>query len=107
NEGTPVALIEAMAAGVPVAATAVGGVPDLLREGARGARPPPSDPPALAAAIERALAPSAKSRAARIRSEIVAAFGADRLCADLAQLYEELMTSTPGTPYAAEPDARR
>ena len=36
NEGTPVALIEAMAAGRPVVATRVGGTPDLLGDGARG-----------------------------------------------------------------------
>ena len=36
NEGTPVALIEAMAAGVPVVATAVGGVPDVVRPGQTG-----------------------------------------------------------------------
>jgi glycosyltransferase involved in cell wall biosynthesis len=90
NEGTPVALIEAMAAGVPVAATAVGGVPELLQAGARGELAPARDPAALADAIERALSPSAKTRAARIRGEIVGAFGADRLCADLARLYETL-----------------
>ncbi len=35
NEGTPVALIEAMTAGVPVVSTAVGGVPDVLRQAER------------------------------------------------------------------------
>mgnify|MGYP003694519429 CR=1 FL=1 len=38
NEGTPVALIEALAAGRPVVATAVGGTPDLLQQDARSAR---------------------------------------------------------------------
>jgi glycosyltransferase involved in cell wall biosynthesis len=91
NEGTPVALIEAMAAGVPVAATAVGGVPDLLAHGARGELAPPRDPGALAAAIARALEPDARARAARIRGDIVARFDAARLCADLAALYEQLL----------------
>src|SRR5439155_25059897 len=84
NEGTPVALIEAMAAGVPVAATAVGGVPDLLRGGERGELCPPSDPAALADAIERALTPAARQRAARIRPEIHSQFGADRPGRELA-----------------------
>ncbi|MDB4964868.1 MAG: glycosyltransferase [Myxococcales bacterium] len=90
NEGTPVALIEAMAAGVPVAATRVGGVANVLHDGARGELAPPRDPAALAAAIERALAPEARARAARIRAEVTAEFGADRLRRDLAALYDDL-----------------
>jgi glycosyltransferase involved in cell wall biosynthesis len=86
NEGTPVALIEAMAAGVPVAATAVGGVPDVVAR--RGELCAPGDPVALADAIQRALAPEARERAARMRAEILSAFSAERLCADLADLYE-------------------
>ena len=93
NEGTPVALIEAMAASVPVAATQVGGVPEILRHGARGELAPASDPGRLADAIERALSAGAKTRAARIRSEVLAEFGVARLCADLAHLYQDLLRS--------------
>ena len=54
TEGTPIVALEAMAAGVPVVATAVGGVPDLLGEGA-GRLVPPEDPRALAAAVDEVL----------------------------------------------------
>ena len=91
TEGTPVALIEAMASGVPVAATAVGGVPDLLQHGARGELAPPRDPAALADAIERALQPAARTRAAAIRAGVLRDYGSERLCADLGRLYEELL----------------
>jgi len=56
NEGTPLALIEAMAAGVPVLATDVGGVGDLIRQGETGWLAPPCDPPALSRAIRDLLA---------------------------------------------------
>lgn len=91
NEGTPVSLIEAMAAGVPVVATAVGGVADVLHEGARGELCPPRDPEALADAIDRALQPQARARATQIREQVLADYGADRLCADLASLYDDLL----------------
>lgn len=91
NEGTPVTLIEGMAAGVPIVATAVGGVADLLRDGRRGALVPPRDPTALADAIERALTPGARISAQSMRPEIIAEFGEARLCADLARLYCELL----------------
>jgi glycosyltransferase involved in cell wall biosynthesis len=55
NEGTPVALIEAMAAGVPVLSTDVGGVGDLVTHGETGWLVPPADPSALARGIERLL----------------------------------------------------
>jgi glycosyltransferase involved in cell wall biosynthesis len=91
NEGTPVSLIEAMTAGTPVASTAVGGVPDVLRGGQRGELAPAKDPDALAAAIERALAPEARERAARFRKDVEREFGAERLCRELADLYGELL----------------
>lgn len=90
NEGIPVALIEAMSAGVPVASTSVGGVPDLLKHGRRGELAPSRDPSALASAIERALAPAARARATAIRDEILEEFGVVRLCRDLETLYAEL-----------------
>ncbi|MBI3287600.1 MAG: glycosyltransferase, partial [Chloroflexi bacterium] len=51
NEGTPVSIIEAMAAGVPVVATSVGGVPDLVREGETGFLVKAEDIGGMAAAI--------------------------------------------------------
>jgi glycosyltransferase involved in cell wall biosynthesis len=91
NEGTPVALIEAMASGVPVVGTEVGGVPDVLGRGARGELVPARDPEALADAIERALEPKARARAATHRQAIMDEYGKERLGQDLVRLYEELL----------------
>jgi colanic acid/amylovoran biosynthesis glycosyltransferase len=55
-EGIPVALMEAMAAGVPVVATRLSGIPELVQDGATGLLVEPRDPAALAAALERLLA---------------------------------------------------
>ncbi len=91
NEGTPVTLIEAMAAGVPVAATEVGGVADLLDGGRRGELAPAGDPSALAAAIERALTPASALRARIQADEVAELYGQERLCRDLEALYTELL----------------
>jgi glycosyltransferase involved in cell wall biosynthesis len=58
HEGLSVALVEAMAYGVPVIATGVGGVPELLEHGA-GVLVPPSDADALTEALARVLGSSA------------------------------------------------
>jgi glycosyltransferase involved in cell wall biosynthesis len=66
TEGTPMNVLEAIVAGVPVVGTAVGGVPDLLNDGA-GWLTPPENPAALAAAMRDALTNPAEraTRAAR------------------------------------------
>jgi glycosyltransferase involved in cell wall biosynthesis len=72
NEGLPNAVLEAFSYGVPVIATAVGGVPDVVVDGVTGLLVPPRDAPALAAAIARLAAdPQLRRRlgaAARLRA---------------------------------------
>ncbi len=53
NEGLPVAIMEALALGLPICATSVGGIPEAVNEGVEGLLVPPSDPESLAAALTR------------------------------------------------------
>ena len=55
SEGSPYVLLEAMAAKVPIVATAVGGVPEIVEEEESALLVPPRNPAAMAAAIERVL----------------------------------------------------
>jgi glycosyltransferase involved in cell wall biosynthesis len=64
SEGMPGALVEAMSAGLPVVATNVGGIPEVVTDGVDGLLVPPSDPDALAGAIESALGSPELGRAA-------------------------------------------
>jgi glycosyltransferase involved in cell wall biosynthesis len=95
NEGFPVALIEAIASGIPVAATDVGGVADLFGAAGQGELADTNTPRGLAAAIERALEiPRAQLEvsARRVRDS----YGAQRLVSDITQLYQELALSKLG-----------
>ena len=67
RDGLPVALVEAMALGVPVVATAVSGIPELIVAGT-GSCVPPDDPKALADAIRGTLAAGDETRVARARA---------------------------------------
>lgn len=92
NEGTPVVLIEALAAGVPVVATDVGGVADVLAGGAHGRLVPAGDEDALAEAITATVLdpPSPAAREAA-RAHVLTHYSAERLCSDLEALYRELL----------------
>ena len=79
-EGMPMAIIEAMAAGLPVAATAVGGVPELVAHQATGLLVPPGDTPALAdalALLARDSGPEAGTRPRRARTRPMLRLGPD------------------------------
>ncbi len=65
SEGMPMSVIEAMATGVPVVASRVGGVPELVRDGIDGLLVPPGDPLALADAIARLVNGSVDAQALR------------------------------------------
>ncbi len=64
HEGLPVAVMEAFALGVPVVATAVGGLTEVVTDDVDGFLVPPGDPGALAAAVRRAAAPAPRARLA-------------------------------------------
>ena len=94
NEGTPVALIEAMASGVPGVSTDVGGVRDVIDSPDVGARVPDGDAAGLAAHIVRYLAdPDLRRRtgAARPGPAVLDRYSLDRLVGDIAALYSELL----------------
>jgi glycosyltransferase involved in cell wall biosynthesis len=104
NEGTPVALIEAMAAGVPVLSTDVGGVADLVAHGETGWLVRPGDPPAMARAINALLGdPPLRARlAAAGRVSALERHDAVHLISRVEQFYvavvNEKLTSHNGHP---------
>jgi glycosyltransferase involved in cell wall biosynthesis len=99
NEGTPVALIEAMAAARPVVATAVGGVPDVVEHGMTGLTVPSRDPGAFAAAMSVLGRDDALRRRMGHagRDDVVRRFSEARLVADIEQLYRERLACKRGT----------
>lgn len=97
TEGTPIALFEAMAAGVPIVATRVGGVPGVLRD-EDALLVPSENAPALAAAVERIRidGAAASARAAAALQRLRTTFALEPWLFAYESLYRELLTRSRG-----------
>jgi glycosyltransferase involved in cell wall biosynthesis len=105
SEAFPNGVIEAMAAGLPVIASAVGGIPDLVDPGHTGILVPPLDAEALAAALRSLRADPARAHAigAAARCEVLARYSFDRMLQSFEHLYEsELRTRQLAPAHAAQ-----
>jgi glycosyltransferase involved in cell wall biosynthesis len=91
RDGIPNVLVEAMAAGVPVVATAVSGIPELVSHEENGLLVPPDDPEALADALVRLHGdPELAARlVANGRRTVAERFDGERLARELAALFAE------------------
>lgn len=92
NEGMPVAALEAMAAGVGVVSTAVGGVVDLIRDRETGWLVPSNDARALASALAGALVdPHRPAIVERAQAHVHEHHSFARACIELSRVYEALL----------------
>ncbi|HXW13031.1 MAG TPA: glycosyltransferase family 4 protein [Terriglobia bacterium] len=96
EEGFPIAALDAMAAGLPVVATAVGGVPELIEDGKTGYLVPPRDTEALASRLRFLICnpelctSMGTAGYARVRDR----FTASQMTASFCRLYDELLKET-------------
>ncbi len=93
-EGLPIGLLEGMASRLPLVATAVGAVPEVVQEGHTGILVPAENVDALTTAIVELLRdPMLRDRYGEAARELVAAeFSAKRMTAEYLRLYEEVLT---------------
>lgn len=94
-EGLPLAMVLAMGAGVPVVATAVAGVPEVVKHGERGLLVSPGDVDGLGAALARILgdAPERAAFGAAARAFVRPRFGADQFVRSMTGLYDRLLAA--------------
>jgi glycosyltransferase involved in cell wall biosynthesis len=98
NEGTPVSAIEALAAGRPVVATRVGGVPDVVVDGEDGFLVEPGDVDGLAERLEELAGDPERRRlmGEHGRARVLPRYGVSRLIDDVDRLYRSLLSATRG-----------
>lgn len=92
KEGLPYTIIEAMSAGLPIVATSVGGMPDLITDWGNGLLVPPKNPEALAQKIEVLLANRSlrEQIGQKARQNIEEKFGLKKMLDETVNLYENV-----------------
>lgn len=97
-EGFGIAILEAMAAGKPVIATWVGGVPEFVKSGESGLLVPPGDSNKLAAAIHLLLSDSARARVMGLNGQahVLTQYTIQSVVKQHEQLYDRCMARLPG-----------
>jgi len=92
-DGIPVALMEAMASGVPVIASQLSGIPELVRDGETGLLVSAGQAEALQAAILRSWRDpvAAAQRAVRARAVVEREYDINRTTRQLAEIFEEVL----------------
>lgn len=100
DEGLPVAILEAMAAAIPVVATRVGGIPEAVVDGDTGIAVAPGDPVALAEKLQELLGATELSSmlGARGRARVAAEFSIVRMLAR----YQAIYSRVAGRPQLSE-----
>jgi glycosyltransferase involved in cell wall biosynthesis/peptidoglycan/xylan/chitin deacetylase (PgdA/CDA1 family) len=106
-EGMPLFALETMAAGKPMVATNVGGLPEIVTPDRTGLLVPPRDPGALAEALVSLLAdPDRRRRLGEAGAAELGDRTIDRVAERFAALYEQLLASAGGAPALAPRRAR-
>jgi glycosyltransferase involved in cell wall biosynthesis len=108
-EASPNAVLEAMAASVPVVACNVGGIPEVVKDGQNGLLVPPRDAQQLADAILRLLSdvPLATRLGQGGRATVEASFGFDRMVREFEALYRDELAKRSPRPLVAVPASSR
>jgi glycosyltransferase involved in cell wall biosynthesis len=95
SEGSPYVLLEAMAAGLPIVATAVGGVPEMVTDNESALLVPARDPRAMSAAIARTLTDASLARrlSAKASALVSSRFSPETYVRSLVEIYREVISS--------------
>lgn len=94
SEGLSLSLLEAGAAGLPLIASAVGGIPEIIRHGETGILVPAEDVPALEKAISWLVSqpPSREKLGEKVAADIKKRFGKERMLKETERVYEEVVS---------------
>ncbi|NIO19173.1 MAG: glycosyltransferase [Candidatus Aenigmarchaeota archaeon] len=94
GEGLPISILEAMAQGLPVIASNVGGVPEIIDEGVNGYLVPPGDEISLADAMVRMIDKGNRGRyvmGLKNKEKIVQLFSSERMIEDYSDIYKNVL----------------